>query len=198
MAFALLALETRIDTIWRNNRPSQQHNSRQKKCNRERQSTNSRSPSQAVLMLIIGYLCASSASLLQTEKVAPEDVSPAKFLPALTIGSTATSQGRFRTSLNTLTGYVTSVTYSDTSCKITLSVVVEILNSCIRTGKGTSQFVTATSSSVTRSRFSDSSCTSATKGTAESYTDGACVSSKKTSINPTYKFNAEFPTASMK
>ena len=163
-----------------------------------RQSTNSMSPSQAVLMLIIGYLCASSASLLQTEIVAPEDVSSAKFLSAFTVGSTATSQGRFRTSLNTLTGYVTSVTYNDTSCKSTLSVVVELLNSCIRTGEETSQFVTATSSSVTRSRFSDSSCTIATKGTLESYTVGACVSSTKTSITPTSEYTADVATASMK
>ena len=163
-----------------------------------RQSTYPMSPSQAVLVLIIGYLYASSASLLQTEKLAPEDVSPTKFLPALTIGSTATSQGRFRTSLNALTGYVTSVTYSDTSCKSTESVVVELLNSCIRTGKETSQFVTATSSSVTRSRYSDSLCTIAAKVTMESYTDGACVSSRKTSINPTSEFTADVATASMK
>ena len=164
----------------------------------KKQSTHSMTLTQAVLMIIIGYLGASSASLLQTEKAAPDDVSPAKFLSAFTVGSTATSQGRFRTSLNTLTGYVTSVTYSDTSCKSTLSVVVELLNNCIRTGEETSQFVTATSSSVTRSRFSDSSCTLPTKGTLESYTDGACVSSTKTSITPTSEFTADVATASMK
>ena len=156
------------------------------------------SPSQAVLLLTIGYLYASSALLLQTEKLAPEDVSLTKFIPAFTIGSTATSQGRFRTSLNILTGYVTSVTYSDISCKSPQSVVIELLNSCIRTGKETSQFVTATSSSVTRKRYSDSLCTIFTKETIESYKDGACVSSTKMSINPTSKFTADVATASMK
>ena len=156
------------------------------------------SPSQAILLLIIGYLYVSSALLLQTEKLASEDVSLTNFIPAFTIGSTATSQGRSRTSLETLTGYVTSVTYNDMSCKSPQSVVIELLDSCIRTGKETSQLVTATSSSVTRKRYSDSLCAIATKETSESYTDGACVGSTKISINPTSKFTADVATASMK
>ena len=81
-----------------------------------------------------------------------------------------------------LTGYVTYISYKDSSCSNQLSATSDILNSCFRVDATTYRFVTATSSSVVKTTYTDSQCTKGATRESYSYTDGVCDASESAKV----------------
>ena len=80
-----------------------------------------------------------------------------------------------------LTGYVTTVLYRGSSCSDQYASNSEILNSCFR-DEDTYRLVTATSTNVTETSYTDSKCTIVAKTLPYSYTDGVCDTSSSKKI----------------
>ena len=151
--------------------------------------------SLSVSILLVGSLLSSSASILETKKLTPEELSPTKS----PVGSPITSPVTSPTSLATLTGYVATVTYSDYStCKNPLTVHLQVLNTCHRTGENTYEYVTATSSSVRTVTYTDALCTLGAMASNEIYSDGACFYGRKTFISLTSTFTTDLATANIR
>ena len=128
-----------------------------------------------VFILFSGELLRSSASFLTTTKLS-EELSATNSLTASAIGPPVTS-------LETLlSGYVTIVYHSDDSCTSQTYVLNTALNVCITNSDDEYEYYTATSSSVTTARYTDSLCTEVSvlaSSYTESYVTGACDNKRK-------------------
>ena len=102
------------------------------------------------------------------------------------------------TSLETLGGYYTLATYSDSSCKYLLSSKSFALNVCIVVSQGRYQYITATPSFVSDIAYSDASCMRNGFETRTAYTADACLKSTKVIISPTITVPSMNVTGSIK
>ena len=99
--------------------------------------------------------------------------------------SPSTSPSTVRSS-STLTGYFSSGIYSDLSCKTPVIVQFSALNACYPTGESnTYESVTAYTTYVITSTYSDSLCKVFVSREVQSFSDGACVYGRKASVSTT-------------
>ena len=99
-----------------------------------------------------------------------------------------------------LTGYVTFVFYQGSSCSDQAYATTEILNSCYRFDDTTYRLVTATSSSVVETSYTDSKCTMGASVESYSYTDGVCFTSGKVKayVSSSSVWNSDSVTATIR
>jgi hypothetical protein len=125
-------------------------------------------PSLAVCILIVGNLFMSSASILETKDL----------------------------TLTETTGYFTTVSYSDSTCKTVKMATLKMLNSCDEFTPGFYKKFTANATAVTETLYLDSKCTltGILTVTVTLLTD-KCVESTTTSISSSSTFTSDTPTA---
>ena len=154
----------------------------------------SMSPSLAVLILLVGSIFSSSASILETKKLVLNELSPTKSL----IGSPVTSPVKSQTLLATLTGYVAFVTFSDSLCSTPILATFQLLNRCFRSDVNEYRLITATSSTVDIATYTDALCKLDEKAKLSTYTDSVCDGSSKQIIfvSPTTTVPTDMATAS--
>lgn len=141
-------------------------------------------PSLATFILLSGHLFSSSASFLKITETFPEKLSTIKFLTASPIATASTSLSKI--GLTSLTGYFSSGIYSDLSCKTPVIVQFSALNACYPTGESnTYESVTAYTTYVITSTYSDSLCKVFVSREVQSFSDGACVYGRKASVSTT-------------
>ena len=141
-------------------------------------------PSLATFILLSGYLFSSSASFLKITKTFPQKLSTIKFLTASPIATASTSLSTI--GLTSLTGYFSSAKYSDLSCKTPFLVQFTALNACYPTGESnTYESVTAYTTYVITTVYSDSLCKVFVSREVESFSDGVCVYGRKNSVSTT-------------
>jgi hypothetical protein len=99
-----------------------------------------------------------------------------------------------------LTGYVTVIRYEGSSCSNQHYANSRILNSCFNVDESTYQIVTATSSSVVQTSYTDSQCTTGARVSTFAYTDGACDTSDSTKVyvSSSSVWNSDFVTATVR
>ena len=139
----------------------------------------------AVCILIVGNLFVSSASILETKELT---------LTATTT-SPVTSPVASPTSVTPSTGYITTVIYSDSTCKTLLFAIFLTLNVCNEIGdsSGFYEILTANATAVTSGVYTDSKCT--LNGTlSEQPLTGKCVDNTMQSISASRTFTSDTPT----
>lgn len=146
------------------------------------------SPSLAIFILLGGHLFSSSASFLKTIKPVYEKLSTIESLAASPLGSPSTSLST--TALTSLTGYLAGIFYSDSSCKLPVSVSFTALNTCFPSSGGLYSSITANSEVVTSTDYTDSLCTDVVVKT-DSYSDLDCTNRVKTYITATSTFTPD-------
>ena len=139
------------------------------------------SPTETYVKAYHRFSSISASSSPVTSPVISPVTSPVK--SPTTVTSPVTSP----VSTNKLSGYVTVIEYIDTSCSIPFYASTSLLDTCFYydTGKkdeGKYRIVTATSSSVTETTYTNSQCTLGASPASYSYTDGACDSSDSTKV----------------
>ena len=154
------------------------------------------SPSLVICVLFIGHLFSSSASLLNTGKLASEELSQATSLNASLSRSPVTTLNSSITTLVIMTGYVVVVDYSDSLCTAPIYADVQVLNTCFEYYDKVYKKIIATSYSVSSVTYTDSLCTLGAIPKSQTYTDGACVGYSKTFISSTSTLAADVATAS--
>ena len=99
-----------------------------------------------------------------------------------------------------LTGYVTVIFHEGSSCSNQYYAISNILNSCFNVDESTYRLVTATSSSVVTTSYTDSQCTTGAVRESYSYTDGACDTSDSTKVyvSSSSVWNSDFVTATVR
>ena len=92
-----------------------------------------------------------------------------------------------------LTGYVTKIYYEGSSCSNQYYAITNILNDCFCVDADTYRLVTATSSSVVQTTYTDSQCTKDALEESYSYTDGACntFDSRKVYVSSSSVWNSD-------
>ena len=133
-------------------------------------------PSLATFILLSGHLFSSSASFLKTIKPFHEEFLAIESLAASPFGPPSTSLRT--TALTSLTGYYAIGIYSDSSCTAPLYLVFYPLDTCYPTSSTTYESITATSTTVTITKYSDSKCTTVVNVSVES-NSVTCSSSTK-------------------
>ena len=122
-------------------------------------------------------------------KPVDEILSTIKSLAASPLGSPSTSQST--TALTSLTGYLAIGRYSDSSCKVPLSIQFSALNICFATSDGLYEYVKADSGTVNVAYYTDSLCTIVQEEDDQSYSDVNCNNGVKTYITATSAFTPD-------
>ena len=115
-------------------------------------------------------------------KISLSSASPVTSSVTHTVTSLTNTPIESLSSATLLTGYVTNIFYEGSSCSNSYYANSYILNSCYRDSESTYRFLTANSSSLTITTYTDSQCTMGAEATSYSYTDGACDTSSSTKV----------------
>ena len=147
-----------------------------------------------ICILFIGQCCLSSASFLTPIKFF-EEPSIADSLAASPIGSPLMPLDTSITPLSLLTGYLVYTFYKDSSCTYQTAVLHNALNVCFHTALGQYEYITATVSSVTRKKFSDSLCTVPVPESPRTLNFFNCIDKRTISISSVTTANPSVATA---
>ena len=147
-----------------------------------------------IFILIVGQCGLSSASFLTPMKFF-EELSITDSQAASPIGSPVMSLDTSINPLSLLTGYVVYTQHKDSSCTFQTDVQYMALNICLHTNLGQYEFITATISSVTRKKFSDSLCAVPVPESPRTLNFFNCIDKRTISISSVITANPSVATA---
>ena len=144
-----------------------------------------------ICILIVGQCGLSSASSIKFF----EELSITNSLAASPIGSPVISLDTSINQLPLLTGYVVYAQHKDSSCTFQTDVQLKALNICLHKDLGQYEYITATVSSVTRKKFSDSLCTVPVPESPRTLNFFNCIDKRTISISSVTTANPSVATA---
>ena len=156
------------------------------------------SPSLAIYILAVGSVLSSLASFPETTNLVLEESPISKYLTHFWVGPAVTNLMASLSSLAEATGYLSSVSYADSLCKIPISGSTISLINCRQISEKEYYSYTATSSTIRGGIYTDSQCKVAKNVTEKPYSFDVCFNKTIISITSTDKWTTDLSTVVMR